>query len=38
MVPGLTVSALDLSEHPQLGLAIELPDLRRYDQLLVTGR
>lgn len=38
MVPVLTVSALDLSEHPQLGLAIELPDLRRYDQLLVTGR
>jgi transposase len=38
MVPGLTVSALDLSAHPQLGIAIELPDVRRYDQLLVARR
>jgi hypothetical protein len=38
MVPVLTVSALDLSAHPQLGIVIELPDVRRYDQLLVAGR
>ena len=38
MAPTLTVAALDLSEHPQLGIAIELPDVRRYDQLLVAGR
>lgn len=37
MAPALTVTTLDLSEHPQLGIAIELPDLRRYDQLLVAG-
>jgi transposase len=38
MAPALTVTALDLSAHPQLGIAIELPDVRRYDQLLVVGR
>lgn len=38
MQPELTVAALDLSAQPQLGIAIELPDLRRYDQLLVAGR
>jgi len=38
LVPTLAVSALDLSAHPQLGIAIELPDLRCYDQLLVAGR
>jgi len=27
-----------LSAYPQLGIAIELPDVRRYDQLLVAGR
>lgn len=36
--PALTATPLDLSEHPQLGIAIELPDVRRYDQLLGTGR
>jgi hypothetical protein len=36
--PALSVAALDLSTHPQLGIAIELPDVRCYDQLLVAGR
>ncbi len=38
MHPALAIPALDLTERPQLGLAIELPDLQRYDQLLVAGR
>lgn len=38
MAPALPVATLDLSAHPQLGIAIELPDVRCYDQLLVTGR
>lgn len=38
MHPALAIAALDLTERPQLGIAIELPDLQRYDQLLVAGR
>jgi transposase len=37
MHPELAVPALDLTEHPQLDIASELPDLHRYEQLLVAG-
>jgi len=36
--PEMVVPALDLTAHPQLGIAIELPDLRQYEQLLASGR
>jgi hypothetical protein len=38
MHPERVLPTLDLAEHPQLGLAVELPDLRRYEQLLGAGR
>jgi hypothetical protein len=38
MDPVLTVAALDLTAQPQLGIALELPDLQCYDRLLVAGR
>jgi transposase len=38
MRPEMAVPTLDLTQHPQLGTAIELPDLRRYEQLLAGGR
>jgi len=38
MHPELARPRLDLADHPQLGIAIELPDLHRYEQLLAGGR
>jgi hypothetical protein len=38
MHPDMAMPTLDLTQHPQLGIVIELPDLRRYEQLLAGGR
>ena len=38
MHPELAMPRLDLTDQPQLGIAIELPDLHRYEQLLAGGR
>ncbi len=36
--PEATVAPLDLAGRPRLSTDLELPDLRRYEQLLVAGR
>jgi hypothetical protein len=38
MHPETAIPTLDLAQHPQLGIVIELPDLRRYEQLLAGSR
>jgi transposase len=38
MHPELAPPRLDLTDRPQLGIAVELPDLRRYERLLAGGR
>jgi hypothetical protein len=38
MHPDMAIPTLDLTQHPQLSIVMELPDLGRYEQLLAGGR